>query len=324
LTPGYAPLEQYSSEARQGPWTDIYAMSAVVYRAITNTNPPDAVSRMHDDNVPLALATVRGRYSEPFLKAVGWALIMNEKGRPQDVDAWKGALLGGQPAPLAAAVTMKPVAAADMEAATVKLAPRPAFAVPLTRPPVRMAAKPQPKRRWMGIVLAALAIMIAAAVWNKQRKAPPPQPQPPQIVKPAVMPPSEPVVEQSPPARSQPRERVQPAPSAVVPREDKGRAPVRDAVALPPLGADDRVRPSRDREPRPGDAEQGRKAAAVEFRGADRDGDGYLSRDEVRGRFPAMERQYDRIDADGDGRISPLEFQRLRSRQAEAIRGGLK
>jgi len=332
LTPGYAPLEQYSSEARQGPWTDIYAMSGVVYRAITNTNPPDAVSRMRDDSVPLMLATVRGRYSEPFLKAVGWALTMNEKERPQDVDVWKSALIGGQPAPLAAAAVMKPAAAAGMEAATVRLVPRPATAAPQIqrlsrRPPARAAAQPPSKPRWLGIVIVVLAVMAAAAAWNKQRQARTPA-LPPQIAEPAAMPSPpepaemrpEPAIERPPAARVQPRERNQPAPSVARQHEDRGRAPVRDAVALPPIVTDDRGRPSRDRDPRPGDAEQVRTAAA-EFRSADRDGDGQLSRDEVRGRFPLIDREFGRVDADGDGRISPQEFQRLRSQQAQAMRG---
>ena len=45
LTPGYAPLEQYSRDGHQGPWSDIYAMAGVLYRALVNENPPDAVSR---------------------------------------------------------------------------------------------------------------------------------------------------------------------------------------------------------------------------------------------------------------------------------------
>ena len=105
-------------------------------------------------------------------------------------------------------------------------------------------------------------------------------------------------------------------PAAAEPGE--GKAPVSDAVALPPL----RDRPSRDRGPRPGDTGDGQPsgAAAREFQSADRDGDGFLSHGEVRGRFPVIDHEFARVDADGDGRISPQEFLRLRQRQAEMKR----
>jgi serine/threonine protein kinase len=48
FTPGYAAAEQMTS-ARQGPWTDIYGLSATLYHAITGQPPPSAFDRMLDD-----------------------------------------------------------------------------------------------------------------------------------------------------------------------------------------------------------------------------------------------------------------------------------
>ncbi|MDF2567133.1 MAG: hypothetical protein K0R90_589 [Oscillospiraceae bacterium] len=51
LFSGYAAPEQYSASSWHGPWTDVYSIAAVLYKALTGTMPPEAMSRSINDNL---------------------------------------------------------------------------------------------------------------------------------------------------------------------------------------------------------------------------------------------------------------------------------
>ena len=51
LKPGYAPMEQYSTHGEQGSWTDVYAMSATIYKLITGKTPPASTDRLMEDTL---------------------------------------------------------------------------------------------------------------------------------------------------------------------------------------------------------------------------------------------------------------------------------
>jgi len=96
LKPGFAPVEQYAETAalRQGAWTDVYALSAVGYFAITGKAPVAAVGRMvHDELVPLR-EFAAGRYSQRLLAALDAGLRVRPEDRPPSVQALRSYLFG--------------------------------------------------------------------------------------------------------------------------------------------------------------------------------------------------------------------------------------
>lgn len=98
LTPGYAPLEQYDANSkRQGPWTDIYSLGAVLYRCVGGDIPADSTKRsiaiLHAEPDPMLPASdISDNHSKEFLSAIDWAMQVLEEDRPQSIAQWKESL----------------------------------------------------------------------------------------------------------------------------------------------------------------------------------------------------------------------------------------
>lgn len=85
---GYSPPEQYSSAGKgQGPWSDIYALGATLYFAVSGKMPPESTDRqMGEELVPVEDAVAdRSAYRPEFLKAINKCLNLKIVDRYQDV-----------------------------------------------------------------------------------------------------------------------------------------------------------------------------------------------------------------------------------------------
>ncbi len=176
LKPSYAPIEQYAemTQMRQGPWTDLYALGAVMHFLLFGVPPAPATARaMQDDPEPIEQRVVPG-VSQRLLEAVGWTLRVRPLERPQNVAELRAALNGlapvparvpaagsGQggvwPAPAApGAVTFQPtmmVDAVDPQATRIDT----------TQTPVRRVAPPPPPRPTMVMPVAPQRLVAATA-----------------------------------------------------------------------------------------------------------------------------------------------------------------
>ena len=141
LTPGYAPIEQYSSRGHQGPWTDIYALGGVCYQALTGKVPDEAMDRIRQDPLIPITETAEDKATKTFLSAIDWALRVEEADRPQGVRVWRSALLGEEDVP-------EPVTADAPTQTQQKPAPD---------------IKQQASTRWL--LASGILLLIAGGVW---------------------------------------------------------------------------------------------------------------------------------------------------------------
>ena len=279
LTPGYAPLEQYSGEGKQGPWTDLYAMGGVLYRAVTDKNPPDAVTRIRGDTLGGGLATARLKYSPAFVAAIEWALKLDEKQRPQTVAQWKTQLLAER-----------------------RVAPPASRAPELERRRTERVAAPKAPRRWPYVVGVVILALLATETWRKNRA---------NRLEAAR-------IEQQRALEAEEHDRHARQLAARKAREEAERAlaaarnepvqappaPFREPASAPVAAAPATSVAAPESEA----ARRFRDQAIAEFKSADTNRDGYLSIEEARSRFPYLAKEFARVDRNGDGRISQEEF----------------
>jgi serine/threonine protein kinase len=155
LKPGYSPPEQYEGEtsSRQGPWTDVYALGAVLYNAVTGSPPPSSIARVMKDEMASALVAGAGRYSPQFLAAIDAALAVNPEQRLRSMAEFKARLDAPYTAPA-------PGSAAPAPAAPAK--PAGMRPMPLTAPDPNAKAAPP---AWPWFAAAAVIALGALALW---------------------------------------------------------------------------------------------------------------------------------------------------------------
>ena len=168
VSQGYAPSEQYTGKSNsQGPWTDIYGLSATLYRAVTGKSPVDAVERgqeiAHEGADPYTPAAEisNGEYSPGVLSAIDHGLAFRASDRPATIGEWRQSfedVFGPATTPMTV-----PLTAPSETQARIRSKPG----------PIDPAAAARQRNMLLGASGAVLILLVLVAMKLTRTEAPP-------------------------------------------------------------------------------------------------------------------------------------------------------
>ena len=165
FTPGYAPHEQYETGSNQGPWTDIYAIGAVMYVMVTDLPPADAPTRLsalarkQPDPMKSAAEAARPGFSASLLATIDRSLAIMEDDRPQSIAEFRGLLRGREGEEVASGKIPATLIAGRKVAGPAPRTPRPPPGAPSVGPGDSPGGEKRPMRM---LLFAALGVVALA------------------------------------------------------------------------------------------------------------------------------------------------------------------
>ncbi len=156
--PGYAPHEQYYEDGDQGPWTDVYACAATLYKCLTGVKPPEATIRVKEDEL-VPPRQVNETISLETSAAVMKGLAIEPEQRPPSVEAFSALLEEGVASERAEDETSRSLA--KPEVPTERGSPS-GWEAPTDRPGPKLDWL---RSLWGASLVGVLVVLLLGAVW---------------------------------------------------------------------------------------------------------------------------------------------------------------